>query len=107
MRAGSPSLYGWKWMAGVGRSLEHVLHLRLLIVDREAVRQAGLGVVELERQLVQLESSIRSIPPHAVPQCLHFPWGHRLKVLRDADVLVQDIEFVDAGDRRRDRQTHR
>ena len=48
-------------MPAVVSHSDHLAHLNLLQVEREAMSEAGLGVVELERQFVKFESAVSRI----------------------------------------------
>ena len=86
-------------MPAVAWRLEHLSHLNLLHVDRKSVSEARLGVVEPERQFVELESAIRRILAAAVAQRLHLGRLHRLETLRYFERLLQGFRLINTGNR--------
>ena len=86
--------------------LHHLFHFHGLQVERKLMRQPRFGVVELQRQLVQLEPAVTRFRLDAIPQGLHFLRRHRLETLRDGQILVQYFQAFHPGNRGGDRQAH-
>src|SRR5580692_2647758 len=86
------------WMPPVVRHLEHLPYLNLLRVERKAMTEARLRVVEPERQFVELKSAISRIGPAAVAQRLHCRRLHRFETLRYFERLLQGFRLIDTGD---------
>src|SRR5712671_3127598 len=86
-------------MPSVVCHFEHLSRLNLLHVDWKSMSEARLGVIELERQFVELESAISRILPAAIPQRLHRRRLHRRKTLRYFERLLKGFLRIDARNR--------
>ncbi|HXN24219.1 MAG TPA: hypothetical protein VOA41_15875, partial [Candidatus Dormibacteraeota bacterium] len=82
----------WERVAGILFSTKHVSNLRLLRVEGKAVRDAGLGIIEFQGELVEFVAAIGSGGFAAIAKCGHLHRLHRREVLGNAQVLVQDLE---------------
>src|ERR1039458_4242917 len=94
-------------MPAVVCHFEHLAHLNLLHVERKAMSEARLGVVELERQFVKFESAVSRILPATVAQRLQRRWLQRLQTLRYFERLLESLRLINSGNRSSHRQTHR
>src|SRR5271169_1144765 len=103
-----PWLFRWRVrMPAVVCHSDHLAHLNLLRVEWKAMSEACLGVVEPERQFVELESAISRIGTAAVAQRLHCLRLHGFEILRYFQRLLQCFWLVNTGNCSRHRQTHR
>ena len=96
----------WKRFAGVLGGFQHFLDFRFGGIEREFVRHAGFGVVEFQRDFVELVAAVASGELHAIAERLHLCPAMGLKPCAIAQILPQHVERIHAGDGGRHRQAH-
>lgn len=67
---------------------------------------ARLRVVKLDGGFIDLDVPVSRVRLGAKAQCLHFTFAERSEALRDLQILFEDSEVSNTGDRCRDGQRH-
>src|ERR1700727_2140678 len=91
-------LFFWKWMTSIHGRTQHVLYFTLLGVEGKTVSQARLGIIKLQRQLVEFESAVGGFGLADIAERVHFRFRERREVLSDLQVLLEDVHTVRPGD---------
>src|ERR1035438_2390445 len=64
-------LFFWKWVTGIHGRAQHILYFTLLGVEWEAVSQARLGVIEFQRQFIELEPAVGGFGLASIAERVH------------------------------------
>ncbi len=82
-------------VTGVLLGSEHVLDFGLFCIERKAMSESRFRVIELQRQLVELVSSVGGVLLAAIAKRGHLRLRHRREVLSDLQILVEYLQAVD------------